>query len=85
MWNLLESKEEFSLEGHSDSINTIAYNQKLGSLISASNDFSLKFWDLNNPNSEFEVIREMEYSLCVKSANKTDLVALGFNNGKIKF
>ena len=53
IWNLKESKESFTLAGHSSCVNSIAISQDGKYLASGSSDQTIKIWNLEEKREEF--------------------------------
>jgi WD40 repeat protein len=46
-WSSNEIKPLFTFKGHTNSVESVAFNQKSLELVSGSHDHSIKRWDLN--------------------------------------
>ena len=53
IWNVKESKESFTLAGHSSCVNSIAISQDGKYLASGSSDQTIKIWNLEEKREEF--------------------------------
>ena len=61
IWNLKAKKEEFSLNGHSDSVLFVTFSSDSKFLASASQDRSLKLWNLQDKREDFNLYGHSDY------------------------
>ena len=84
LWNVESRTEVATLEGHSDYVNSVAFNSEGTLLASGSADNTIKLW---NVESRTEVATLKGHSDCVNSVafnSEGTLLASGSNDNTIK-
>lgn len=84
IWNREMPGNICYLEGHTDSVNSLALFKDFNCLVSASKDFSVRLWDVNEKISSGVLLGHTSWVTCLVLANKRGFVISGSEDKTIR-
>ncbi|OMJ96038.1 hypothetical protein SteCoe_420 [Stentor coeruleus] len=84
IWNREIPGDVYYLEGHTDAVNSLALFNDLTYLVSASKDYSVRLWDINENVLSGILLGHTSWVTCLVLANKRELIISGSEDKTIR-